>query len=730
MVRLRRCFRTQKHPAGADEIAALPHSTVMPQVPGYRVDAVLGRGGMGVVYRAWHLRLRRAVALKMLLTGPWAKPNELERFQREAQAVAALGHPNIVQVHDVGDVDGRPYFTMEFIEGGNLSEQIRGVPQSAREAANLVATLADAIDAAHQSGIVHRDLKPANILLTKDGTPKVADFGLARRLESDQDLTLSGSPMGTPSYMAPEQARGETGAIGRATDIYALGAILYELLTGRPPFRSDTTSATLQQIVKEEPVSPRRLNPRVPRDLETICLKCLCKEPPGRYANAHALAEDLRRFDRGEPIKARPLRWPGRMLRWARRRPTAAALSVTLPLAALLAVTLVGSWWWEARQHAANARAIYDDLDETAQLAELSAWEQSQALLNRAEGRLAQSSTPELRLRADRLAADLELGMRLEEIRLTQTSAYRRSFLRGSDGPGIRGGVPRCTAGRRTDRRRPSGGPYPGFLCPPVDRRRPRRLGVPHTNPGPASMVPRSGETGRQRCGQLARPYSRSECVARQGSTSRACRRGPGEGAVSVLACRNGSGVGEPGRRRDPSLPRASLRSIPATSGPICTWAAVWWSTTPRRPLAISARRWRSSQTRLSWPAISPWVCRAAGRLDEAIACYERALRLDPGYAPAHNNLGLVLRDKGMLDEAQASFEQATEVDPKFVGAYMNLGNLLRRKGEAANAIECYREAARISPGDAAPYYSIGLVMSDQGQIERCDTELPEGHSD
>ncbi len=279
----------------------------LPRIRGYEVQAVLGRGGMGVVYQAWHLRLHRAVALKMLLAGAYARPEELERFLREAEAVAGLRHPNIVQVYDVGDVDGRPYFTMEFIEGGTLAQQLTGMPQPAQQAAALVATVADAIHLAHKSGIVHRDLKPGNILLTADGTPKITDFGLARGLHDSASLTLTGAPMGTPSYMAPEQARGQKRAIGPATDVYALGAILYELLTGRPPFRSETPAATVQQLLAEEPVPPMRLNRRVPRDLETICLKCLQKEPHRRYASAAGLAEDLRRFARGEPILARPL---------------------------------------------------------------------------------------------------------------------------------------------------------------------------------------------------------------------------------------------------------------------------------------------------------------------------------------------------------------------------------------------------------------------------------------
>jgi tetratricopeptide (TPR) repeat protein len=320
---------------GVDTPAA-PPTAELPRIAGYEVEEVLGRGGVGVVYRARHLRLNRPVALKMLLAGPYARPQERERFLREAEAVAGLRHPNVVQLYDVGDVDGRPYFTMELVEGGSLARALAGAPRPARPAAALVAAVADAIEVAHQSGIVHRDLKPANVLLTADGTPKVADFGLARRLEGGGGLSLSGVAVGTPSYMAPEQARGDKDAIGPATDVYALGVILYEVLTGRPPFRSETPAATLHQVMVDEPVPLARLNPHAPRDLETICLKCLAKEPSRRYASAAALAEDLRRFGRGEPIKARPIGAAGRLVRWARRHPAVAGLS-----GALLFVTLL-----------------------------------------------------------------------------------------------------------------------------------------------------------------------------------------------------------------------------------------------------------------------------------------------------------------------------------------------------------------------------------------------------
>src|SRR5262249_4253650 len=251
----------------------------LPRIDGYNVESVLGYGGMGVVYRARHLKLKRTVALKMLLSGAYASRQELARFVREAEAVAGLEHPHIVQVHDVGDLKGRPFFTMELIEGGSLAQALAGAPQAATHSAQVITTLAVAVEFAHRHGVVHRDLKPANILLTAEGTPKIADFGLARHLDAGPELTRSGVRVGTPSYMAPEQALGKSGMIGPAVDVYALGAILYEMLTGRPPFRAETAVETERQVLAEEPVPPARLNSKVPRDLETICLKCLNKDP-------------------------------------------------------------------------------------------------------------------------------------------------------------------------------------------------------------------------------------------------------------------------------------------------------------------------------------------------------------------------------------------------------------------------------------------------------------------
>jgi predicted Ser/Thr protein kinase len=281
------------------------NATDLPSLPGYEILGELGRGGMGVVYKAKQVHLKRLVALKMILAGAHATPQELARFRTEAEAIARLQHPNIVQIYDVGEHDGRPYFSFEYVDGSSLAQKLNGTPQPPRYAAQLVEILARAMHAAHQRGIIHRDLKPANILLTAEGDPKVTDFGLAKQVEGHAALTQSGVIVGTPSYMAPEQAGDKTQAIGPVTDVYALGAILYELLTGRPPFRAVTPLETVMQVLSEDLVAPTRLQRKIPRDLETICLKCLKKNGKHRYASAEDLAKDLGRFLHGEPIHAR-----------------------------------------------------------------------------------------------------------------------------------------------------------------------------------------------------------------------------------------------------------------------------------------------------------------------------------------------------------------------------------------------------------------------------------------
>jgi serine/threonine-protein kinase len=303
-----------------------------PRVAGYEILRELGRGGMGVVYKARQVKLNRVVALKMVLAGAHAGADQLARFHTEAEAVAHLQHPHIVQIYEVGEHEGLPFFSLEYVDGQSLAERISGQPQPVELAARMCQRLARAMAYAHQHGIIHRDLKPANVLLTAEGEPKITDFGLAKRLESDASQTRSGTLMGTPNYMAPEQARGDVREVGPLADLYALGVILYEMLTGRTPFLGASILDTLHLVRTQEPVPPSRLQPKVPRDLETICLKCLEKEPAKRYASASALADDLDRFLAGEPIQARPVSAPERLWRWCRRNKRVAILSAAVLL--------------------------------------------------------------------------------------------------------------------------------------------------------------------------------------------------------------------------------------------------------------------------------------------------------------------------------------------------------------------------------------------------------------
>jgi hypothetical protein len=321
----------------------------------FEVLEELGRGGMGVVFKARQRSLGRLVALKVLAVHDAGGRHELARFRAEGHLAAQLVHPNIVTVHEVGASGGRPYLCLEYVAGGTLADRLATASLPPSEAAALLETVARAVHHAHLQGVVHRDLKPSNVLLTADGMPKVADFGLAKQVDRESGHTKTGAVLGTPCYMAPEQAAGDIRAVGPAADVHALGAILYEALTGRPPFKGTTVLETLAQVQNEEPIPPRRLRPGLPRDLETICLKCLEKAPPARHASALDLADDLRRFQVGEPIRARRVELGVRLIKWARRRPTVAALMALCIAAGLM--LLLGGWWYSLRLQAEVTRS-------------------------------------------------------------------------------------------------------------------------------------------------------------------------------------------------------------------------------------------------------------------------------------------------------------------------------------------------------------------------------------
>jgi WD40 repeat protein/tRNA A-37 threonylcarbamoyl transferase component Bud32 len=328
---------THNEPSGS---AKATPDAMMPHIPGYEIEKILAHGGMGIVYKAKQTALKRTVALKMILGGRFNQQEDRRRFFAEAHALARLSHPNIVQIHEIGEYQSQPFLALEYVEGGTLAERIARAPLSAADAARMTAILARALHTAHLADIVHRDIKPANILMTSDGVPKVGDFGLAKRLDADGDRTLSGAILGTPQYMAPEQAVGKSNAIGPYTDVYALGVVLFEMLTGHVPFRGMSKIDVLQQVTKDEPPSVRRFNAKAPRDLETICLKCLQKEPARRYGSALELAEDLERFLAGEPILARRSSLWERGVKWARRRPAMATLFSVLLLSFAAAVEI------------------------------------------------------------------------------------------------------------------------------------------------------------------------------------------------------------------------------------------------------------------------------------------------------------------------------------------------------------------------------------------------------
>ncbi len=708
--------------SGCCDPPRLDHIAALPLIPGYDVQAVLGRGGMGVVYKAWHVRLQRTVALKMVLFGDFARPEERERLLREAAAVAGLQHPNIVQVHDVGDHDGRPYFTMEFVEGGSLAQKAAGTPQPAGQAAALVATLAEAVQAAHQNGIVHRDLKPGNILLTADGAPKITDFGLARRLEDSDRPTLTSDLMGTPSYMAPEQANGQRDAIGPGVDVYALGAILYELLTGRPPFRAETATATLQQVLADEPAPPSRLNARVPRDLETICLKCLRKEPCRRYASAVALAEDLRRFGAGEPIRARPVGRLERTVKWARRRPAAAALiAATL----LLAVSGGGAALWyigdrverradaqsRSRQinHEANAnldeaefhlREVRAKLDDPLKVAELlSDMDRWRATVEKARHAWQRASSA--------CASDAPSVMESTRSRLSSVEAAlwseENSFHLAAELDEIASEALTLTDDKSQVQKAAT--KYAAFFAT-------QSLNVDQDDQTQLTSALRSSSiclvlaAGLDHWAEItALEKTKTQRLARLLELARAADPDPWRD-----------------RFRDPDVwrDRAALSelaenvNVEKQSPMILAALALCLAKTGGDGAMIYKR------ALLSYPRDFWLHMRAASHAKEPaemVGLYLGALAVRPKSAVTHNNLGVALRYQKDLTGAIAAFKKAIELDPKSAYAHNNLGNALREQQNLPQAIAAFKKAIALNPKSAVAFNNLGIAFVEQKDL-------------
>jgi serine/threonine-protein kinase len=714
----------------------------LPRIRGYEVQEVLGRGGMGVVYKAWHRRLNRPVALKMLLAGPYARLEELERFLHEAEAVAGLRHANIVQVYDSGDLDGRPYFTMEYVEGGSLAQKLAGTPQPPDQAVSLVATLAEAIQVAHQSGIVHRDLKPGNVLLTTDGTPKVTDFGLARRLEDGSGLTLIGVPVGTPSYMAPEQGRGNGYAIGPATDVYALGAILYELLTGRPPFRAETAAATLEQVLADDPVPPSRLNLRVPRDLETICLKCLHKEPPRRYATARELADDLGRFREGKPIRARPVGAAERAVKWARRRPTMALL-----VAALLVLfgAAAGAGLWLSQQEAdrqtaksqrqGQAReAIETALGRANDLRPAEKWPEALEILAEAWTHLAEADSPPLEKRLKQAQLDFTIAADLQRVRenspLKDTGeidyrqwakefqeAFERSGLRiGEDAEPVVEYV-RSSAIRDV------------LVAALEDRAYAALFLSDHTLVDRLLEIARSADPEprwRDRFRRLS-TWRGTDQLLQLADDAFNTSPAPTAHDLALLGCllrrprgfRQGMEMLREACRRQPNdfwLNREMAASLrPAAAMPLGgiqhSEAAAYY----RAALAVRPDHAGVHQE-------LGQVLFSLGHIEDALAEYRRAVQLSPKSRSSRQYLVGKLGAAGRWVEAADECRKALDIDPKGFRPPYVLGVAFCENERDEDAIVMLRKAIKADPDAADPYYFLGVCLARMGQHDKAVT--------
>jgi serine/threonine-protein kinase len=739
--------------------------TGLPCIPGYQVEAVLGRGGMGIVYKAWHLRLNRPVALKMLLAGAYAGPQERERFLREAEVVAGLRHPNLVQVYDIGDHEGRPYFTMEYVEGGSLTQRLMGTPQCVRHAAGWVAVLAEAVHIAHQGGIIHRDLKPANILLQRkpgitmtespvdnvrsaniapaphsdsdcrisDFDPKIADFGLARHFDRDSGLTLSGARVGTPSYMAPEQALGKTRGIGPSVDIYALGAVLYELLTGRPPFRGATATETQLQVVQHEPVPPSRLNPRVPRDLETICLKCLSKDPERRYTSALALADDLRRFQEGRPILARPAGWAERSWRWVRRNPTAAALLATA--LALVGLASGGGVWLVQQQAERRAEAIrhadelrndvHTAVTQAASLRQGFHFREARALLEQVRERLEPAGPDDLRGQVNQAWAELVLAEKLDKARLRAATLvdalydykgaqrlYAEAFAEA--GLGQPGDDMAALAARV--RQSPLRAELIAALddwasVTPDERRWVWMFAV-------ACEADRNAARNRLRQPELWKGLERSKDPEKLRQLTQGLNRAEFSPqlviALSRVARANGAeSVAEA------LLTEAQVR-LPQD----------FWLNHQLGDLYSQARKWDKAlgyfraalALRPDVPTAYNGVAgalRDLGQFDESVRTLRKALQLDPSDYTTRHNFAMALGSTGQVDDMIRELQQAIRLKPDSAGAHVNLGMALARKGRKTEAIQHGRVAIQLDPkSSAGAHVFLGTMLLETGKTD------------
>jgi serine/threonine-protein kinase len=704
-------------------------------IPGYEVLGEIGRGGMGVVYKARQVALNRLVALKRLIE---SDPGQVARLRLEAEALARLRHPNIVQVLEVRELPSGPVLCLEFCAEGSLERRLASGPLPAGQAAELVRTVAQAVQAAHAAGIVHRDLKPGNVLLVEGSQPKVSDFGLAKKLDVPEGITRSGVVMGTPSYMAPEQARGRNKEIGPATDVYALGAILYECLTGRPPFKTASPLDTLMQVIAEAPVPPRQLNPKTPRDLETVCLKCLHKDPQRRYPTAGALAGDLRNFLDGRPIVARPVSRAERAWRWCRRNPAVAALAGTLAavlIAGLATVTLLylqaEAQRHEAQRQEAAALAHLDDANQQRDEAT------RQKERSEASYRIARAALEKVvKLRDDPRLRSGPLEDLQRQIARAEADFYQEFLRLRGDDPTFQAERARAFAGL-------SSVAYHQGKMEDALRHIRRAIAIDERLHKQSPAEPARARRLADDLSQLALVSSK---LAHWDEMDRAYRRSAEiyQGLLArdpnnldyldaAATAQQNLGVGFRGAGRLDQAEQALRAAL-----------ALW----DRRGRPRTPREARSRQMSIGviWSNLAEFYTRwnrprdATAAHDKALAAWQELSRQDPGnamyrmnLAGCYNNLGLFQRDHGHHARATASWEKAIALFDGLVAQHPtqnqyahalamthdNLGMLLADHGPPAAARPHYDKALALWARLHAENPTVVEYVSDFGYVQR-----------